>query len=91
MWDDDGGFVHSLLKCDKISIMKGVWIAIMLGSMGGFFITLIKGADSLNQGDTAWGVIFWGLSLLVALFGYFAFRMASIYGKAEDNWKMPKG
>ena len=59
----------------------------MLGSMGGFFITLIKGADSLSQGDTVWGVIFLGLSLLAILFGCFAFRVASIYGKAEDDQK----
>ena len=67
-----------------INYMKAVYIALMLGSMGGSIALLIHGFDRYKICLTQ-GIIFWTLCLFVVVLGVYAFRKASEIGRREDE------
>lgn len=66
--------------------MKGFWIALMLGSMAGFFASFTHGFDRYKECVTE-GIIFWGLGALAVILGIYAFSQAARIGKEEDRIK----
>jgi len=89
---DLNGSVHSLLKCDKIYIMRAVFIALMTITAAGFWYSLNKAIDISEASGITYNVILlWVLCIvLIGVFVVFT-KFAFKYGKMIDNWKMPKG
>ena len=70
-----------------INYMKAVYIALMLGSMGGSIALFIHGFDRYET-RLLEGILSWLLSIVVAGLGFYSFKQASKIGTREDNlWR----
>lgn len=69
-----------------IDYMKAVYIAVMLGSMGGS-IALLGLAANTYKTCVNEGILFLALSIGIALLGVWSFKQASKIGRAEDSTK----
>lgn len=65
--------------------MKSVYIALILGCMGGFLTLLIKGVDEYKTSNTAMAIIYWVVTLAVVVLGIITFCLASRIGRKEDE------
>jgi len=65
--------------------MKAVFIALMLGSMGGFIYLLIYGFDSFYKCHILAAYIFWSFSGLLVVITVISFIFACKFGRAEDR------
>lgn len=72
-----------------IRYMKAIWIALMLGCMGGWITLLIQGFNRYDMDDATGAIFCWISSLIIIVIGIWAFRQAVKIGRKEDEINIP--